>query len=258
MVEKDAYEALEHRIMALRENSRTGDERKTMDEVFDRDTFLGIYKLMTDGYIDTIQYPISTGKEGNVFAAADKEGKLYALKIYRTSNATFNRIARYIEGDKRFKGISGSRRKVIYAWASKEFRNLQRLEDAGVKVPSPIRYHRNMLVMQYIGTKKGPAPLLRNVVLEDPGKVYTTVVEYMRLAYQEAHLVHADLSEYNILYYRKAPVIIDVGQAVLTDHPNAKDFLYRDIENINRFFKGLEVKIMDREEVFRTVTEASR
>ncbi|MDW5562198.1 MAG: serine protein kinase RIO [Methanomassiliicoccus sp.] len=254
MVEKDAFESLEHKIMALRENSRTGDERKTLDEVFDRDTMLGIYKLMTDGYLDTIQYPISTGKEGNVFAVADDDGKLFALKVYRTSNATFNRIARYIEGDKRFKGIAGSRRKVIYAWASKEFRNLQRLEDAGVKVPSPIRYHRNMLVMEYIGTKRGPAPLLRNTVLDDPEKVYETLLEYMRLAYQEAELVHADLSEYNILYYRKKPVIIDVGQAVLTEHINAKDFLLRDINNINRYFRGLEVKVIDRDEVFRNVT----
>jgi RIO kinase 1 len=48
-----------------------------------------------------------------------------------------------------------------------------------------------------------------------------------------------------------------VGQAVLTDHVNARDFLNRDIENINRFFKGLEVKIMDREEVLKQVTGAS-
>ncbi len=257
MVQKDAYEALEHRIMALRANSRTGDERKTLDEVFDRDTMLGIYKLMTDGYIDTIQYPVSTGKEGNVFAAADEDGKLYALKIYRTSNATFNRISKYIEGDKRFRGLSGSRRKIIYAWASKEFRNLQRLEDAGVKVPSPIRYHRNMLVMQYIGTKKGPAPLIRQAVLDEPDVVYEDIVEYMRLAYQEAKLVHADLSEYNILYYRKKPVIIDVGQAVLTEHMNAKDFLVRDIENINRYFRGLEVNVLSRDEALRTITEDS-
>lgn len=258
MVQKDAHEALEHKIMALRENSRTGDERKTLDEVFDRDTILGIYKLMTDGVIDTIQYPVSTGKEGNVFAAEDANGKLVALKIYRTSNATFNRIARYIEGDKRFRGITGSRRKVIYAWASKEFRNLQRFEDAGVNVPSPIRFHRNMLVMKYIGTRRGPAPLLRGVPLDDPEAVYQTIVDYMRLAYQKAQLVHADLSEYNILYYRKKPVIIDVGQAVLTDHVNAKDFLKRDIDNINRYFRNLEVDIMGQEEVFLTVTGASK
>jgi RIO kinase 1 len=258
MVQKDAYEALEHKIMALRENSRTGDERKTLDEVFDRDTLMGIYKLMTDGYIDTIQYPISTGKEGNVFAVQNDQGKLFALKVYRTSNATFNRISRYIEGDKRFKGIAGSRRKVIYAWASKEFRNLQRLKDAGVRVPSPIRYHRNMLVMEYIGNRKGPAPLLRNVTLDDPEKVYATVVEYMRRGYQEAELVHADLSEYNILYYRKRPIVIDVGQSVLTEHVNAKDFLLRDIDNVNRYFHSLEVKVMDRDEVLNVVMGGTR
>jgi len=252
----EAYEALEHKIMALRQNSRTGDERQTMDEVFDKDTMLGIYKLMTDGVVDTIEYPVSTGKEGNVFAAKDAKGKLVALKIYRTSNATFNRIARYIEGDKRFRGIAGSRRKVIMAWAMKEFRNLQRLEDAGVKVPSPIRFHRNMVVMKYIGTKQGPAPLLRDVQLEDATAVYEKILEYMRLAYQKAGLVHADLSEYNILYYRRQPVIIDVGQAVLTDHVNAKDFLYRDIDNVNRFFRSRDVNIKDREEVFELVTGA--
>jgi RIO kinase 1 len=254
MPQKEAYDALEHKIMALREKSKTGDERKTLDEVFDRSTILSIYKLMTDGVIDTIEYPISTGKEGNVFMALDPEGKMVALKIYRTSNATFNRISRYIEGDKRFRGITGSRRKVIFAWASKEFRNLQRLEEAGVRVPSPIRYHHNILVMEYIGSKKGPAPLLRDVVLDDPQAMYETIVKYMKLAYQNAELVHADLSEYNILYHRKRPVIIDCGQATLTDHPNAKEFLIRDIENINRYFRTLDVDVIPREEIFSTVT----
>ncbi len=91
MPQKDAYEALEHKIMALRTNSKTGDERSTLDEVFDRSTILSIYKLMTDGDLDTIEYPISTGKEGNMFMALTPEKKMVALKIYRTSNATFNR-----------------------------------------------------------------------------------------------------------------------------------------------------------------------
>ncbi len=112
--------------------------------------------------------------------------------------------------------------------------------------------------MQYIGNKAGPAPLLRQVTLDDPEEVYSTLIEYIRLTYQEAKLVHADLSEYNILYYRKKPVIIDVGQAVLTEHVNAKDFLLRDIENVNRYFRGLEVNILSRDEALRTITEASK
>lgn len=255
MPRDEAYDALEHKVMALRQNSRTGDERQTMSEVFDDDTILGIYKLMKAGVIDTLEYPVSTGKEGNVFAARDPKGKMVALKIYRTSNATFNRIARYIEGDKRFRGLSGSKRKVIMAWASKEFRNLQRMYEAGVNVPKPLRFHRNMVVMRYIGTQKAPAPLLKDVVMDYPNEVYEDLLEQMRLTYQEAGLVHADLSEYNILYYRRKAFIIDVGQAVLVDHPNAKDFLYRDIDNVNRFFRSRGVEIKDREDIFKDITE---
>lgn len=255
MPREEAYDALEHRIMALRENSRTGDERQTMSEVFDKDTMLGIYKLMKDGFIDSIEYPVSTGKEGNVFAARDSKGKMVALKIYRTSNATFNRISAYIEGDKRFKGLAGSKRKIIMAWATKEFRNLQRMYDAGVNVPRPIRFHRNMLVMSYIGTQKGPAPLLKDVVLDDAEEMYDGLLEQIKLMYQEAGLVHADLSEYNILYHRRKAVIIDVGQATLVEHANAKDFLYRDIDNLNRFFRSRGVAVRDREDIFKEITE---
>lgn len=255
MPRDEAYDALEHKVMALRQNSRTGDERQTMSEVFDDDTILGIYKLMKSGVIDTLEYPVSTGKEGNVFAARDPKGKMVALKIYRTSNATFNRIASYIQGDKRFRGLSGSKRKIIMAWASKEFRNLQRMYKAGVNVPEPLRFHRNMVVMRYIGTQKAPAPLLKDVAMDDPNKVYEDLLEQMRLTYQEAGLVHADLSEYNILYYRRKAFIIDVGQAVLVDHANAKDFLYRDIDNVNRFFRSRGVETKDREDIFKDITE---
>ena len=64
------------------------------------------------------------------------EGGFVALKIFRTSNATFKNIARYIEGDPRFVGLSGNTRKLIYAWTTKEFKNLCRMEKAGVRVPS--------------------------------------------------------------------------------------------------------------------------
>ena len=61
MPEKEAYAQLEHKLMALRENSRTGDERKTLDEVFDHETVMGIYKLMTSKIIESVLFPISTG-----------------------------------------------------------------------------------------------------------------------------------------------------------------------------------------------------
>jgi RIO kinase 1 len=41
--------------------------------------------------------------------------------------------------------------------------------------------------------------------------------------------------------FRKKPYIIDVGQAVLLDHPAAIEFLKRDIHNIVHYFKKYEI-----------------
>jgi len=67
-------------------------------------------------------------------------------------------------------------------------------------------------------------------------------------------MVHADLSEYNILYYQKKPIIIDVSQAVLISHPYAPAFLYRDILNINRYFRDLRVDVIPDEELYEQIT----
>lgn len=242
---EDVYPTLERKIEALRKKDKDGDDRKVIDEVFDKDTLLAVYKLMKEGIVDTVEFSISTGKEGNVFLATTPDEDFIALKIFRISTSTFKRISRYIEGDPRFRGILGSHRKIIFAWTSKEFRNLQRLHSAGIRVPQPIRFYRNLLAMEYIGDENSPSPLMKDVRLEDPDYIYRTLVEYMRKAYQEAELVHGDLSEYNVLIHRGKPVIIDCGQAVLIEHPNALDFLIRDVRNLNRFFSGLGVDVID-------------
>ena len=45
--------------------------------------------------------------------------------------------------------------------------------------------------------------------------------------YSKCKLVHADLSEYNILYWGRKIQVIDLGQAVEITHPSAADFLLR-------------------------------
>lgn len=52
----------------------------------------------------------------------------------------------------------------------------------------------------------------------------------------QCRLVHADLSEYNILYHKGELYIIDVSQSVEHDHPHALEFLRSDCLNITDFF----------------------
>ena len=250
----EMYAHLERHVDALK-TDKTGDEKQTDGEVFDKKTLMTIYDFMTAGYIDSVHYPISTGKEGNVFYVTDEDGEPFALKIYRTSTSTFKRVAKYIEGDPRFRGITGNRWKMIYAWTNKEYRNLQRYTENGIRVPEPVEFDKNCLLMEYIGDKKGPAPQLRNAVMKKPNSNYKDVVNFIVNGYRKAHLVHGDLSEYNILLFRDKPILIDCGQALTADHFNAKEFLMRDISNVNRFFRSRDIDTIDDNELFQKATE---
>jgi len=91
---------------------REGTDRKTLDEIFDRSTLLTLGKLISDRLIDTLDFPISTGKEANIFRAITPENKFVALKIYRTSTSTFKHVSKYIVGDPRFKLSNKNRREI--------------------------------------------------------------------------------------------------------------------------------------------------
>lgn len=73
--------------------------------------------------------------------------------------------------------------------------------------------------------------------------------------YHECRLIHADLSEYNILYYNKTLYIIDVSQSVEHDHPHALAFLMKDCINITDFFSKKGVATMLTKELFDFITD---
>jgi len=165
-----------------------------------------------------------------------------ALKIYRVSNATFNTISSYLRGDSRYRGLRGDHRRMICAWATKEFKNLDRLAAAGTRVPQPLAVSDNILVMGYLGDDTTPAPMLKNLKIEDPDACLDDVVENMKCI-QKAGMVHGDLSEYNILLWDGRTYIIDVGQAVTLDHPQAEEWFTRDIDNMARYFRHQGLKL---------------
>ncbi|HKZ58316.1 MAG TPA: serine protein kinase RIO [Candidatus Thermoplasmatota archaeon] len=223
--------------------SGTGDKRKILDEVFDERTLKALHKLMNAGILQTLDFPVATGKEATVFVGLTKKADEVAVKVYRVGNATFNSIRRYIQDDPRFKAVGRDRRSVIFAWAVKEYKNLLRMHEAGVTVPSPVAHLENVLVMEYlfVGDGHEPAPSLKGARGFDAPAVYEALRKDVRRMVAKARLVHGDLSEYNVLLAEGRPHIIDVGQAVVLDHPRAKEFLRRDAENVARFFGRLKV-----------------
>lgn len=232
--------------------SRHGLDRKTLDEVFDKSVLHTLEKLISDKFIEILDFPISTGKEGNVFRGVTIDKKFVAVKIYRTSNATFKHISKYIVGDPRFVSFHSNRRDIIYSWTKKEYKNLKRLMEVGVRAPKPIIYMKNILIMQYIGSTNRPAPMLRDFPLKNPKQVFDELINFVSKMYKKAEMVHADLSAFNILMYRNRPYLIDLGQGVLLEHPNALEFLKRDILNLVTYFKKYNIKA-DENKIFEKI-----
>ncbi|MDY7083199.1 MAG: serine protein kinase RIO [Halobacteria archaeon] len=244
--EKPEYEkerVMDDEFDEFRKRVKDSERFDTEEEVFDVATLRALYKLVSDGVVEAIGRPVSTGKEGNVFEAVGEDRDL-ALKIYRINTSSFKDMRYYLEGDPRFEGIRDQKKEVVLAWVRKEFSNLKRAREAGVRVPEPIAVERNILAMEFIGVgaEGKQAPQLKEVEIENPETAFEVVAEYMERLY-DAGLVHGDLSEYNILVYDGDLVVIDVGQAVTVHHPNSRDILKTDCKNVARFFSSLGVEV---------------
>jgi RIO kinase 1 len=84
--------------------------------------------------------------------------------------------------------------------------------------------------------------------------LYQELLLTVRKMYHECKLVHADLSEYNILYHDSHLYIIDVSQSVEHDHPHAFDFLRNDVKNTEEYFARRGVATLGLRRCFEFVT----
>jgi len=243
----------EYEVEQLMKEKRS-EEYEVLEEVFDRSTLMVIYDFLNKGTIEEIYGVVKSGKESRVYWAKDGQGNELAIKIYLTISSEFRKgILQYIEGDYRFKGVRHDTRSLIFAWALKEFRNLEQATSAKVMVPKPIAVKNNVLIMTFIGKKGVSAPSMKESAPKHPEKIYRSLLSSLRRLYSRAELVHGDLSEYNIMIWRGRPVLFDMSQAVPLSHPMADLLLHRDLTNLNRYFSRLGVEVPSVEECYRKV-----
>uniref|UniRef100_A0A336LVC2 Serine/threonine-protein kinase RIO1 n=1 Tax=Culicoides sonorensis TaxID=179676 RepID=A0A336LVC2_CULSO len=253
LIEKD------RRFDADRLRSKDKQDRATAEQVMDPRTRMILFKLLNRGMISEINGCISTGKEANVYHATSKTAEDFAIKIYKTSILVFKDRDKYVSGEYRFRHgyCRHNPRKMVRTWAEKEMRNLVRMQNAEMPVPTPILLRGHVLLMTFIGENGWPAPKLKDVDLTSSKarELYRDCVTMIWTMYKKCKLVHADLSEFNILYHKGKLVIIDVSQSVEHDHPHALDFLRKDCTNISHFFRKFEVSTMTVKELFDFVTD---
>ena len=243
MDSKIAKADAKHQKIHSQKRKKDNSEKKVGNEIFDKITLETLYKLANQGYIDVLNGAISTGKEANVLTGITDDEKFVAVKIYRIATSDFKKMDYYLKGDPRFNVKTKNKRKIIYSWVTKEFKNLTRLYDAGVRVPRPHTSANNVLIIDFIGDEDGnPAQPVKNQAPENPEEFFNDLLKQLKLFVNEAKLVHGDLSNYNILNLDEKPVIIDVSQSVVLDNPISKELLERDINTLVREYTKLGVK----------------
>lgn len=234
---------------------KRSEEYEVLEEVFDRSTLMTIYDFLNKGVIDRIYGVVKEGKEARIYWGKDKADKELAIKIYLTISAEFKKgKLPYIEGDPRFANVKRDSRSLVFAWARKEFSNLELAYEAKIRVPKPIAVKNNVLIMEFIGKNGVPAPLMKDAPPKNPERTFRQLLKQVKQLYQKAELVHGDLSEYNIMIWRGNPVLFDVAQAVPLEHPMANYFLRRDLENFYRYFRKLGVEVLSIKEMFKEIT----
>lgn len=227
----------------------TREKFKSMHNVFDAHTNRLLFKLISQGHFDGLQSPISIGKEANIFSAL-KGKKKVIVKIYRLETCDFNIMYDYIKEDPRYINLKGKKRKIIFAWVQREFRNLLIAREASVNVPTPLTFTGNIVVMEHIGDIDA-APKLKDAFPKNPKKFLNDIVKNMAKLHK-AGLVHADLSPFNILNHKEKPVFIDFSQTSSTKISRAPEFLDRDIKNVTHFFIKNKVKL-DIDKIKKTI-----
>lgn len=236
-------------------------DRATAEQVMDKRTRLILFKMLSKGIITEINGCISTGKEANVYHATGKEDHDMAVKVYKTSILVFKDRDKYVSGEFRFRHgyCKHNPRKMVQTWAEKEMRNLIRIHQAGILCPQPILLRSHVLVMSFIGTDGWPAPLLKDCDISESKarELYLECLHMVRTLYHQCKLIHADLSEFNMLYHQGNIYVIDVSQSVEHDHVHALEFLRKDCTNITEFFRKKGVCTLTVKELFDFVTDTT-
>ncbi len=242
------------------EDQRPDFNPSFLSEHHERDWLLSSLELFYQRHlIDDVVSVARSGKEATVYCCSAHPGSGYELlaaktyrprmfrslkndAVYRNNRATLDTRGRPITDKRTRKWIaSGSERSrplQVSAWIQHEYQTQRRLHEAGVTVPAPLSQAGNAILMEFIGDEGGPAPLLQKVRLEpeQAERLFKEIVADIERMLQE-HVIHGDLSAYNILYWDDAAVIIDLAQAVDPRHSlDVFELLERDIDRVYRYF----------------------
>jgi len=208
---------------------------------------LAMNALVKANVLEAFGKPLGVGKEADVYDAMNPKGERIAVKFHRLGRISFRQTRRKRSYTSEHAGWLYQSRLA----AEKEFQALKLLYPQGIAVPEPILQNRHAIAMGMIEGKE----LSQWKETPKPQKILREILRNVRKAYLKAKVIHADLSEYNIILKPDMHVLmIDWPQYVSTEHPNAEQLLTRDVENVLCFFRRKRLLNIKSEDALAYVT----
>ncbi|MGV8175936.1 MAG: RIO1 family regulatory kinase/ATPase [Methanothrix sp.] len=202
---------------------------------FDAYDLLALSHFVKRGSVNAIGERIGVGKESVVYEGLGEMP--LAIKFHRQGRTSFKHI-------RRLRDHLTDKPKVPWLYsaalaARHEYQIMEKLYNA-VSIPQPVAWSRHAFVMEFVS-----GPQINRIILADPKEALEMILGEVAAALRLG-IIHADLSEFNIIMADSGPVIIDWPQAVDVSHPHARELLERDVGNVLRFFErkyGLEMQL---------------
>jgi len=193
---------------------------------FDAYDLLALSDFVKRGKVSAFGERIGVGKESVVYEAIGETH--LAIKFHRQGRTSFKHI-------RRLRDHLTDKPKVPWLYAAAlaarhEFAIMEKLYPK-VSIPRPVACSRHALAMEFVS-----GPSLNHITLSDPENGLNMILGEVAAA-RRLGIIHADLSEFNIMVDESGPKIIDWPQAVEVSHPHAQELLERDLTNVLRFFQ---------------------
>lgn len=187
---------------------------------------LALWDLAQKDVLEAFGRALGIGKEADIYDALTPDDERVAVKFNRLG-LSFTTLKEKRPYKPKQGWIDASKKA-----AKREFKALKKLHFT-VEVPKSVAYNRHVVVMGLIeGEELGD---VADIDLPEP--VLDEILRNVREAYK-ANVIHADLSEHNIIIKPNGEVlIIDWPQWIDLNHPEADNLIRRDVENVLKFFQ---------------------
>ncbi len=199
---------------------------------------------------------IRSGKEASVHLIK-ADGENFALKIYK-ENQKYSSKHDYLGigeiGDQRMaRAMKNKTNKgkdsFMAEWTQREFKIMRMLSQLSSNIPKVYLFGKDYLLMEFIGENDVPAPRLSDVELSnsEAQQCLEEIIDCLNL-FIDQDFVHGDFSEYNILWFKGHPVVIDFPQVLnISKNPNCYQKFSQDIKNIEKYFEEFKIPDLSRD-----------